>query len=230
MGAAVSLAAAVMAVALLWCSGALAAGPRVILLRGWFGVFSTGMDNLGDELVAKGIAAEVHGHEYWDTSVADILRERASGKISPIVLIGHSQGANNIISLAQALKPHNVPVDLLITLAPFLQNPVPGNVVRAINYYQVPGWGSPLVPGRDFHGKISNIDLADELTIFHITIDKSSKIHAEIAREIAALPPLREPPKAVATARKPAPGTTGSINKKEAPKRRDANVTPYPSR
>ena len=37
-----------MALALLWCNCALAAEPRVLLLRGWFGVFSTGLDSLAD--------------------------------------------------------------------------------------------------------------------------------------------------------------------------------------
>src|SRR6267154_1749480 len=39
---------AVMAVTLFWCGCALAAEPRVILLRGWFGVFSTGLDGLAN--------------------------------------------------------------------------------------------------------------------------------------------------------------------------------------
>jgi pimeloyl-ACP methyl ester carboxylesterase len=176
-----------MAIALLWCNHALAAEPRVLLLRGWFGVFSTGLDSLADKLKAQGINVEVAGHDYWATAVSDILRERAGGETRPLVLVGHSQGANNAIVLAHSLKAHNAPVDLLVTLAPFMQNPVPANVKHAINYYQSPGWGSPLTPDRGFHGKLTNIDLSDDLKIFHITIDKSSKIHAEISREITAL-------------------------------------------
>jgi hypothetical protein len=194
-----------LAIALLWCDCALATEPRVILLRGWFGVFSTGMDSLGRDLRAKGINAEVSGHEYWDHAVADILRDRTAGKTYPLVLIGHSQGANNAVILAQSLKPHNVPVDLLITLAPFLQPPIPSNVLHAINYYQNPGWGTPLVADRGFHGKLSNNDLSSDLLIFHITIDKNSKIHGEIAREIQALSQQR--PKLLSTGKLP-PKTT----------------------
>jgi hypothetical protein len=181
-----------MAVALLWGNGALAAEPRVLLLRGWFGVFSTGLDSLADELKAKGINAEVASHLYWATAVSDILRERAAGKTRPLVLVGHSQGANNVIDVARSLEAHNVPVDLLVTLAPFMQNPVPANVVRAINYYQSPGWGSQIAPDRGFHGKLSNVNLADDWSITHISIDKSARIHADIAREIAALPQVKE--------------------------------------
>src|ERR1700734_1219466 len=59
----------VMAFTVLWCNCAVAADTRVILLRGWFGVFSTGLDSLADELKAKGIKAEVAGHLYWSTAV-----------------------------------------------------------------------------------------------------------------------------------------------------------------
>jgi pimeloyl-ACP methyl ester carboxylesterase len=168
-------------------SGPLYAEPRVLLLRGWFDVFSTGLDSLAEELRAKGINAKVDGHLSWHTAVSDILRERAAGKTGPLVLVGHSQGANNAIVVARSLQTYNVKVDLLVTLAPFLPPPIPGNVVRAINYYQFPGWGSPLIPDRGFDGKLSNIDMAGDWTTFHITIDKSSKIHKAIAREIAAL-------------------------------------------
>jgi hypothetical protein len=43
-------------------AGIRAAGtPRVILLRGWFGVFSMGLDSVTDQLRAQGINAEVAG-------------------------------------------------------------------------------------------------------------------------------------------------------------------------
>jgi hypothetical protein len=78
-------------------------------------------------------------------------------------------------------------VDLLVTLAPFMQEPVPANVLRAVNYYQSPGWGAPLIPGRGLHGRLSNIDVANDVTIVHITIDKSARVRAGIVREIATL-------------------------------------------
>ena len=181
------LQAALLVIALLWCSCAQASAPRVLLLRGWFGVFSTGMDSLADELRANGIDAEVAGHLHWETAVADILREHSAGNSGPLILVGHSQGANNVIDIARALEPHRIQVDLLVTLAPFMQDPVPGNVLRAVNYYQSPGWGAPLAPGVGFRGRLSNVDVANDLTITHITIDKSARVRAEIVREVIAL-------------------------------------------
>ena len=83
-----------IAVALLW-SSATKAETRVYLLRGWFGVFSTGLDSLAAELRNKGIKAETVGHLAWKTTVSNIIKDHAVGKGGPLVLVGHSQGANN---------------------------------------------------------------------------------------------------------------------------------------
>ena len=176
----------VAVIALLYCSPA-RAETRVILLRGWFGVFSAGLDEIAEALRAKGIQTEVAGHLSWRTAADDILRKRAEGNADALVLVGHSQGANNVIDMAQVLEAKNVPVALLVTLAPYRQNPIPGNVMRAINYYQSTGWGAPLTAGTGFRGKLSNIDVKEDTTVSHINIDKSARVQAEIAREIGAV-------------------------------------------
>jgi hypothetical protein len=186
-------AVAIAAVALLWFNGARAAETRAILLRGWLAVFSGGLDTLADELMARGINAEVRKHLYWTTTVSDILRERAAGKVGMLILIGHSQGGNDAIEIARALELSHVQVDLLVTFDPYGQKPVPANVARAINYYQNGGWGLPLIPEAGFRGKLVNIDLAGDSSIFHYNIDKNDRIHAEVLREIEALPPPAPP-------------------------------------
>jgi len=178
--------AAVFAVALLF-STAVFAETQVYLLRGWFGVFSSGMDAMAEQLQSKGIKAEAIGHLAWRGTVSKIVADRAAGKTGPLVLIGHSQGANNVIEMAQELETKKIPVDLLITLAPYLQDPVPSNVVRAMNYYQAGGWGAPLAAGKGFHGKISNIDMQGDLISTHVNIDKSDRVQADVAREVMAL-------------------------------------------
>jgi hypothetical protein len=176
-----------IAVIILLCCGPAHADSRVILLRGWFGVFSTGLDEIAEALKAKGIRAEVASHLYWKTAADEIVRERVEGKTDALVLVGHSQGANNVIDMARVLEAHNVPVALLVTLAPYRQNPVPANVIRAINYYQSSGWGAPVTAEPGFHGKLSNIDVREDSTVSHINIDKSARIQGEIEREIGAV-------------------------------------------
>jgi|SRR5690242_19525749 len=177
----------VMAVALCWCNVA-SAETEVYLIRGWFGVFSTGMDTIAEQLRAKGVRAEAIMHLSSKATVTKIIGEREAGQTGRLVLVGHSQGALNAIEMARELKAHDIPVDLLITLVPFLPDPVPSNVVRALNYYQVPGWGMPLVGAPDFKGELANIDVGKQLSIFHITIDKTSEVQEAIVREILAIP------------------------------------------
>jgi hypothetical protein len=68
--------------------------------------------------------------------------------------VGHTQGADNVIDMAGSLAAYKINMDLLIGLSPFMQNPVPANVVKAIDYYQGPGWGQLLEAGHGFHSAI----------------------------------------------------------------------------
>src|SRR5262249_39014863 len=160
---------------LLFCTSAFAE-TQVYFLRGWFGVFSAGMDQMAEEMRGKGIKAEALGHLAWKTTVSKIVAERAAGKTGPLVLVGHSQGANNVIEMARALQDKKIPVDLLITLAPYNQDPVPGNVARAVNFYQIGGWGAPLSGDKGFRGKISNVDVSGDIISTHVNIDKNEKV------------------------------------------------------
>jgi hypothetical protein len=193
------------ALALFHCAPALAAENRVILLRGWLSVFSNGLDELANELRAKGFNAEVRNHLYWTNVVNDILRDRAEGKIGTLIFVGHSQGGNDAIEIAHALQLNHVPVDLIVTLAPYYPKPVPANVTRAVDYYQEGGWGSPLTPGAGFRGTLANFDLANDPTIYHFNIDKSPKIRAELLREIEAVPQANAPSQKIKTPGRKAP-------------------------
>ena len=184
------LGALCLAIALAW-SSASKAETRVYLLRGWFGVFSTGLDTLAAELRSKGIKAETVGHLAWKTTVSNIIKWHASADSGALVLVGHSQGANNVIDMARLLQRENIPVDLLVTLAPAMQDPIPDNVVRAINYYNSPGWGAPVTADAGYRGKLTNINLGGDIGLYHMAIDKNPRVQAEIERAILAVPQTR---------------------------------------
>jgi hypothetical protein len=184
---------------LLCCPDACAAQNRVILLRGYLGLFSNGLDELADELKTKGFDVEVRGHLYWTDVVNDLLRDRAAGKIGTLIFVGHSQGGNDAIEIATALQVSHVGVDLIVTLAPVYPKPVPANVARAIDYYQAGGWGSPLMPGQGFRGMLTNHNVASDQSISHFNMAENPRIRAEVIREIEAVPP------AAARAPKPQP-------------------------
>jgi hypothetical protein len=181
------------AAVLMWNDAAPAdrAETHVFLLRGWFGVFSTGLDTLAEELRTKGIKAETADHLAWRSIFSKVIKDRAAGNSGPLVLIGHSQGGNNVIDIARLLEREKIRVDLLVTLAPFGQDPVPGNVARAVNYYHSPGWGAPLTADAGYRGKLSNINLGGDLGLSHVAIDKSPKIQAEIERAVLSVAQTR---------------------------------------
>jgi hypothetical protein len=60
-------------------------------------------------------------------------------------------------------------------------------VVRAINYYNSPGWGAPVKAEVGYRGKLSNINLGGDIGITHIAMDKSPNIQAEIERAILSV-------------------------------------------
>jgi hypothetical protein len=196
----------VATLAFAWCGHAFAAENRVILLRGYLGLFSNGLDALADELKAKGFDVEVRQHLYWTDVVNDILRDRAAGKIGTLTFVGHSQGGNDALEIATALQVSHVPVDLIVALTPVYPKPVPANVARAIDYYQAGGWGSPLTPGQGFRGTLENHNVAGDQSISHFNIAENPGIRAAVLREIEAVPQAasaraQKPPPA---ARKPA--------------------------
>lgn len=183
----VRLLGTIVAIALLWSNLAQATETKAYLLRGWFGIFSTGLDEIAEQLRAQGIKAEVLSHLSWKSAVAEIIQEHVAGKNFRLVLVGHSQGANNAIAMARALAPDKIKVDLLVTLAPFMQDDVPENVVRAVDYFSSPGWGEALTAVPGSHGKISNINTVDGWSSLHINIDKDPNVQAAVLRDIIDL-------------------------------------------
>ena len=147
----------------------------VYLLRGFMNVFSLGIDDLAAKIEANGITAAVANHADAETLVAQIVSRYGAGDRGPIMLIGHSFGADAVIEMAQALDRSNIPVALLILFDGTAPHQVPGNVATAINFTL----RYDLTPGGGFHGTISNVDLRGTDGIDHFTIEKSPSLQAE---------------------------------------------------
>ena len=84
--------------------------PHVYLLRGLMNIFSLGMDQLAAKIAQRGIAASVHNHAEADAIVAQIAAQYRAGDRGPVILIGHSLGADAVMTMAQALNRDGVPV------------------------------------------------------------------------------------------------------------------------
>src|ERR1700712_714421 len=89
------------------CGDAQAATRRaghVYLMRGIFNVFSLGMDQIAYKLQGAGVAATVHNHTAWRGLADDMVAKSRSGNREPIILMGHSAGADATIDIARKLQ------------------------------------------------------------------------------------------------------------------------------
>ncbi|MFY9835618.1 MAG: hypothetical protein WAK55_03975 [Xanthobacteraceae bacterium] len=85
--------------------GAAQPQPRahVYLLRGLMNIFSLGMDTLAEQLKRHGIDATVHNYAEWQTLAERAAADYKAGKEAPIILIGHSLGADAVMEMAAYL-------------------------------------------------------------------------------------------------------------------------------
>lgn len=182
---------------------------RVYLLRGLLNIFSLGMDELADKLKQRGMKAEVYNHDSWQTVAIEIIDIYKRGEKPPIVVIGHSLGADALFGLTERLSSVNVPVALAVPYDPTVSHEATKNVAYLMNFYQNNGFGRTVVPGPGFRGELKNIDLTKDESIGHGSIDKSARLHditiAKIMEIAGKSKPQRKP-------RKPATPETAKTN------------------
>jgi hypothetical protein len=170
----------------LWAAPGVAQ-PRahVYLFRGLADVYSLGMNTLADELNARGVYATAHSHTDWKPIAEKAVADYKAGKEAPIILIGHSLGADAVMEMADYLGDKGVQVALVVPFDGTQSFPVPGNVGRVINFTQRDY--AYMRPGTGFRGSLSNVDLSADHSIDHVTIDKSPRLHARVIGEVQAI-------------------------------------------
>jgi len=164
-------------------SGSAQASGHIYLLRGLAGIFSTGLDTLDEKLLQRGYASTVHSHDSYEALAAEATRFQKNGK-GPIIIIGHSLGADAAIFMAEKMKSAGARVALVVTFGPTMNLVAPSNVSQVINYYT----GNTLVTkGPGFKGAISNINLNAVSDINHLNIEKSNRLQANVISKIQAI-------------------------------------------
>jgi pimeloyl-ACP methyl ester carboxylesterase len=165
------------------------AGGHVYALRGLIGVFSQGMDEMVAKCKQRGIQASAHGHGEFISLAADAAAKAKSGK-GPIIIIGHSYGADAAVYMAQEMKKLGAPVALLVLYGPTV-NPlaIPSNVRAVVNYYQTTSaaWRGVAVKGPGFRGSINNVNLDKDSEVTHFNIEKVGRLQAQALSRIAGL-------------------------------------------
>jgi len=177
------------------------------LLRGWRGLWSEGIDRLGDELRSAGVDAQVFRAEQAG-ELGDALVERFGkpGPRVPLVLIGFSYGADDAVQLAAKLDRAGIAVDLLLTIDPVTPPAVPANVKACRNYYESNGvwdlfpWlrGIPLQPAGGFgpRERLVNINIRDRPDLLesgtsHATIAANARVHRVMLEDVLRACPSR---------------------------------------
>ena len=90
------------------------ARAHVYLLRGLMNIFSLGMDSLAEELGKRGVHSTVSNHSEWQSLADQAASNYKAGKEDPIILIGHSLGADAVMQMAAYLNRKNIPVALVV--------------------------------------------------------------------------------------------------------------------
>ena len=167
--------------------GAARPQPRahVYLLRGLFNVFSLGMDSLTEELKRRGVDATAHGYGEWQTLADKAAANYKAGKEAPIILIGHSLGADAVMEMAAYLGRKGVPVALVVPFDCTKSFAASDNVGRVLNLTQRDY--AYMRGGPGFHGTLANVDVSSDTSIDHINIDKSPRLHARVVAEVLAV-------------------------------------------
>jgi hypothetical protein len=176
------------------------------LIRGWIGVFSTGMDTLSDQIAAAGVRSQVYQdtqHEQLADQIIAAYKNRPNHE--PIILIGHSYGADDVVRVSRRLDTAGIPVDLLLTIDATTPPDVPKNVKLCLNYFQTgPADFIPMFRGIPLHGDdganvtIQNINIRKDRTdlvvpgLGHGNIDKDMKLHDEVVKDVLKICPTRE--------------------------------------
>jgi pimeloyl-ACP methyl ester carboxylesterase len=170
----------------LWAGPASAQSrAHVYLFRGLADVYSLGMNTLADELNARGVYATAHSHTDWKPIADQAAAAYKAGKEGPIILIGHSLGADAVMEMADYLGDQGVPVALVVPFDGTQSFPAPGNVGRVVNFTQRDY--AYMRPGLGFRGSLSNVDLSGDTTISHTTIDKVPRLHALVISDVLAI-------------------------------------------
>jgi len=161
-------------------------------MRGGLGIFSIGMNQLRDSVDAQ-YHIPAYGTMWYNAGEVSqfIIKNYYTNKDrGPIILIGHSLGANEQIKVARNLYKAGIPVALLVTVDAVSQTIVPPNVHYALNVYK-PGF-LPMFSGLKLRAVTPkttfienvNVNTVRGINVNHFTIDKDRIVQAMILNRI----------------------------------------------
>lgn len=181
---------------------------HVYCILGWLGIWSRGMDVIAQRVESElSVHANSLGNSEWKRLASFVRTEHRTGRWSgPLVLVGHSIGADDQIRVAKRLNEWDVPVDLLILIDPTVPGTIPPNVRHCVNIYKshpgldtVPAFRGIRVrsasPQRTLTENINlretNVEF-DTRVINHFNIAKIKGVQDMVLAEIAKACPRKK--------------------------------------
>lgn len=161
---------------------------EVYMMRGLANVFSRGIDEMAEALRERGVDASNFSYTQWQEIADDIIRRSQGKKLSfPIIIIGHSLGANESSKFANYLGEHGVKVARIVTFDPVENGVVGKNIGKVTNYYLPKSEGNQIVASDDFTGEVENIDVSNNVDITHTNIEKNQTFQEKIIDNVLEL-------------------------------------------
>ncbi|MGE0481630.1 MAG: hypothetical protein AB7Q17_14285 [Phycisphaerae bacterium] len=190
--------------------GSPAASPRdcvrIVMVRGLWDIFSTGLDDLNVKLIAAGYDSDAISGPDWRNAAEKLARQYgAEGATETLILGGHSYGADEAIQAAKVLRGAGVDVPLLVLIDATNPGRIPPNVVRCVHFYlpnvlgqEFPSAfsGNPVEPEEgNTRTIIENLPLTPEnfgdqvATVDHFNIESNALLHELIIARVEELCP-----------------------------------------
>jgi pimeloyl-ACP methyl ester carboxylesterase len=130
-----------------------AGGAHLYVMLGFAGL-SPGLTDFGERIGHRGIPTTVGSYGEWPTFAEEAIQGYKSGRITSIMIVGHSLGGGAARAMAAELGKAHVPVKLLVTLDPVGEQDVSKNVRRSVNI--LPGAGEDHFSMIEAHARELN--------------------------------------------------------------------------
>ena len=159
-----------------------ASGEEVYLFRGGFDIFSTGMNQMANELKAKKIKASSQSFMSWQSVANDIVKRAKEKKVSyPIILLGHSFGADAVADFSNFLGQNGITTELVIAFDAMGPHTLTKGAKKVVNY-QSSRVGT-FYKGPGFRGTLSHVDVS-KYGANHFTIEQVEEVQALAMKEV----------------------------------------------
>lgn len=150
---------------------------HVYCMRGFLGIFSTGMDTFSQTLNRRHIisAAALADEARMQFEHHLLSAEKQRLLHGPLILVGHSYGADDQIRVARYLGHHGYKVMLLVLLDPVTPPRIPSNVRQCFVIYKshpLTDWlpffrGVPAKAANPRMTHVTNVNVRDMPVPFH---------------------------------------------------------------